>query len=111
MKILAKKIFEVEEPDLKIQFPIYLVSGREELKGLINKFKVVRGLWNGENFYAWEAGCCDHLYVSGYLSEYEPHFKYKQYIGITLDEDGPYNDYVVNTKRQNLLKQFKQKFF
>ena len=110
-EITAKKIFEVEEPDLKVQFSIYLVSGQEELKGLLNKFQVLRGLWNGENLYAWDAGSCDHTYVGGYLSENEPHFKYQQYIGITFDEDGPYKDYITNTKRQNLLRIFKQKFF
>lgn len=111
MKIIAKKIFEVEEPDLKVQFPIYLISGKDELKGLINKFKVLRVLWNGEKCYAWEAGACDHTYVSGFLSTYEPHFKYNQFIGITLDEDGPYKDYVTNVKRQTLIKSFKQKYF
>lgn len=111
MKIIAKKIFEVEEPDLKVQFPIYLISGKDELKGLINKFKVVRALWNGKNCYAWEAGACDHTYVSGFLATYEPGFKFNQYIGITLDEDGPYKDYVTNAKRQTLIKSFKQKYF
>lgn len=110
-EVTAKKIFTVEEPDLKVRFTIYLVSGKDELKGLINKFEVVCGLWNGENLYAWDAGSCDHTYVSGYLSGYEPTFKYNHYIGVTLDSDGLYRDYVTNELRQNLLNKFKRKFF
>ena len=41
MKVLSKKIFQVEEPDLKVTFDIYLISSKSELEGLLNKFKVV----------------------------------------------------------------------
>lgn len=111
MKVLSKKIFQVEEPDLKVTFDIYLISSKSELEGLLNKFKVVRGLWNGKKLYVWDAGKCDHTYVSGYLSENEPNFKYREYIGITLDSDGPYEDFVKNKQRQRLLDFLKVKYF
>ena len=111
MKVLSRKIFTVQEPDLKVTFNIYLVNSKQELKGLINKFTILRGLYNGNSLYVWDAGKCDHTYVSGYLSEYEPNFNYRNYIGITMGNEGPYETYIQNSKYLKLIEELKEKYF
>ena len=108
---LAKKIFEVQEEDLRTTFNIYLISTKTELQGLINKYQQLRGLYNGKKFYVWDAGAIDHAYVLGYLDENEPDFQWKNYVGVMIDEDGPYLYQLTNPKYNKILKSLIEKYF
>lgn len=108
---LARKIFEVQEEDLRTTFNIYLISTKSELQGLINKYQQLRGLYNGKKLYVWDAGAIDHVYVLGYLEENEPGFQWKTYVGIMIDEDGPYLYRLTNPKYNKMLESLKEKYF
>lgn len=111
MKILSRKIFQVEDPDFKAQFDIYSIQSKQELKELINKFQVIRALFDGKKLYAWDAAKSDHTYVSGYLATYEPAFKFKDYIGLTLNEDGLYDSFVKDKRYQEKIELFNKTYF
>lgn len=54
-----------------LEFPVNKIQTKSELKGLINKYKVVRVLYNGDELYAWKADEADHSFVRQYIDDSE----------------------------------------
>ena len=66
--------YQLKVPNSSTEFAVYKIQSKNELKGLLNKYKVLRILFDGVNTYAWNAMEADHSFVKKYIPNSETYF-------------------------------------
>lgn len=89
-------------PNSSFEFPVNKVQSKTELQGLLNKYKIVRVLYNGENTYVWKADEADHSFVRKFINDSE------KYYGFMIEDNNKIILPIV--KNNELIQKFKQKY-
>ena len=66
--------YQLKVPNSSLEFPVYKIQTKNELRGLLNKWKTLRVLFNGQNAYVWKADEADHSFVKQFISNGNDYF-------------------------------------
>lgn len=93
--------YQLRVPNSSLEFPVYKIQTKNELKGLLNKWKILRVLFNGQNAYVWKADEADHSFVKQFISDGN------KYFGFMIE-----NSEIVQSfdKNDELVRNFKIKY-
>lgn len=94
--------YQLKVPNSSTEFAVYKIQSKNELKGLLNKYKVLRILFDGVNTYAWDAMEADHSFVKKYISNSETYF------GFMIEG----NKIIQSVEKNNkLIDQFEKRYY
>lgn len=65
--LIERVEYSLRMPNSSTEFQVYKIQTKNELKGLMNKYRVIRVLYNGITTYAWDAQAADHSFVKSFI--------------------------------------------
>lgn len=94
--------YQLKVPNSSTEFVVYKIQSKNELKGLLNKYKVLRILFNSINTYAWDAMEADHSFVKKYIPNNDTYF------GFIIE-----NNKIIQSieKNNELIDQFEKRYY